>query len=35
MAMITTRDGTIYATTIYPFTLLKIKTVKASVSLGH
>ena len=24
MAMIVTRDGTIYATTIYPFTLLKI-----------
>lgn len=29
MAMIVTRDGTIYATTIYPFTLLKIETVKA------
>ena len=24
MAMIVTRDGTVYATTIYPFTLLKI-----------
>jgi len=30
MAMITTRDGTIYATTIYPFTLLQIKTSNAS-----
>ena len=30
MAMITTRDGTIYATTIYPFTLLKIETANAS-----
>ncbi len=29
MAMIVTRNGTIYATTIYPFTLLKIETVKA------
>jgi hypothetical protein len=35
MAMITTRDGTIYATTTYPFTLLKIKTVKASGPLHH
>jgi hypothetical protein len=35
MAMITTRDGTIYATTIYPFTLLKIKTIKASGSPHH
>jgi hypothetical protein len=30
MAMIVTRDGTIYATTIYPFTLLKIETVRAT-----
>jgi len=29
MAMIVTRDGTIYATTIYPFTLLKVESVKA------
>jgi len=29
MALITTRDGTIYATTIYPFTLLKAETVNA------
>jgi hypothetical protein len=29
MAMIVARNGTIYATTIYPFTLLKIETVKA------
>lgn len=29
MAMIVTRNGTIYATTIYPFTLLKVETVKA------
>jgi hypothetical protein len=29
MAMIVTHDGTLYATTIYPFTLLKIETVKA------
>lgn len=29
MAMIIARNGTIYATTIYPFTLLKIETVKA------
>lgn len=29
MALIVTRDGTLYATTIYPFTLLKIETVKA------
>jgi hypothetical protein len=29
MAMIVAHDGTIYATTIYPFTLLKIETVKA------
>ena len=29
MGMIVTRNGTIYATTIYPFTLLKIETVKA------
>jgi hypothetical protein len=30
MALIVTRDGTIYATTIYPFTLLKIETVTAA-----
>ncbi len=30
MALIVTRDGTIYATTIYPFTLLKIETANAS-----
>lgn len=30
MALIVTRDGTVYATTIYPFTLLKIETVKAA-----
>jgi hypothetical protein len=30
MAMIVTRNGTIYATTIYPFTLLKVETVKAA-----
>jgi hypothetical protein len=29
MAMIVAHDGTIYATTIYPFTLLKVETVKA------
>lgn len=29
MAMIVTRNGTIYATTIYPFTLLKIESVRA------
>src|SRR5262245_59051215 len=29
MAMIVARDGTIYATTIYPFTLMKIETIKA------
>jgi hypothetical protein len=29
LAMIVTRNGTIYATTIYPFTLLKVETVKA------
>lgn len=29
MAMIVARNGTIYATTIYPFTLLKVETVKA------
>ena len=28
--MIVARDGTIYATTIYPFTLLKVESVKAS-----
>lgn len=30
MAMIVTRDGTIYATTIYPFTLLKVESVRAA-----
>ena len=30
MALIVARDGTIYATTIYPFTLLKVESVKAS-----
>lgn len=30
MAMIVARDGTIYATTIYPFTLMKIESVKAT-----
>ena len=30
MAMIVARNGTIYATTIYPFTLLKIETVNAA-----
>ncbi len=30
MAMIVARDGTIYATTIYPFTLLKVESVKAA-----
>src|SRR4029079_16118065 len=29
MAMIVARNGTIFATTIYPFTLLKVETVKA------
>jgi hypothetical protein len=29
MAMIVTRDGTIYATTIYPFTLLKVESIRA------
>ncbi|MSR57390.1 MAG: hypothetical protein EXS05_06935 [Planctomycetaceae bacterium] len=29
MSLIAARDGTLYATTIYPFTLLKIETVKA------
>jgi hypothetical protein len=29
LAMIAARDGTLYATTIYPFTLLKIESVKA------
>jgi hypothetical protein len=29
MGMIATRDGTIYATTIYPYTLLKIESVRA------
>ncbi len=29
MALIVARDGTIYATTIYPFTLLKFESVKA------
>jgi hypothetical protein len=29
LAVIVTSDGTIYATTLYPFTLLKIKSVKA------
>ncbi len=30
MGMIVARDGTIYATTIYPYTLLKVETVKAA-----
>jgi hypothetical protein len=30
MAMIVARNGTIYATTIYPFTLLKVETVNAA-----
>src|SRR5262249_14139658 len=29
MALIVARDGTIYATTIYPFTLLKVESIKA------
>lgn len=29
MSLIVARDGTIYATTIYPYTLLKVETVKA------
>jgi hypothetical protein len=29
MALIVARNGTIYATTIYPFTLLKVESVKA------
>jgi hypothetical protein len=29
MGMIVTRGGTIYATTIYPYTLLKVESVKA------
>jgi len=29
MALIVARDGTVYATTIYPFTLLKIASRKA------
>jgi hypothetical protein len=29
MGMIVTRDGMIYATTIYPYTLLKVESVKA------
>ena len=28
MAMVVARDGTVYATTIYPFTLLKIEAVR-------
>lgn len=30
MSMIVARNGTIYATTIYPYTLLKVETVKAA-----
>lgn len=30
MGMIVARDGTIYATTIYPYTLLKVESVKAA-----
>ncbi len=30
MGLIVTHDGTIYATTIYPYTLMKIETVKAA-----
>ncbi len=30
MALIVARNGTIYATTIYPFTLLKVETVRAA-----
>jgi hypothetical protein len=29
MAMIVARNGTLYATTIYPFTLLKVESIKA------
>lgn len=29
LAMIVTKDGTVYATTLYPFTLLKVEAVKA------
>jgi hypothetical protein len=30
LALIVAHDGTIYATTIYPFTLLKVESVRAS-----
>jgi hypothetical protein len=30
MGMIVARNGTIYATTIYPYSLLKVETVKAA-----
>jgi hypothetical protein len=30
MALIVAHDGTIYATTIYPFTLLRVEPIKAS-----
>jgi hypothetical protein len=30
MALIVAHDGTIYTTTIYPFTLLKVESIKAS-----
>ena len=30
MALIVARDGTLYATTIYPFTLLKVESLKAA-----
>jgi hypothetical protein len=29
MGLIVARDGTLYATTIYPYTLLKVETVRA------
>ncbi len=29
MSLLVTRDGTIYATTIYPFTLLKVESIQA------
>jgi hypothetical protein len=30
MALLVTRDGTVYATTIYPFTLLKVESIRAA-----
>jgi hypothetical protein len=35
MGLIVAHDGTIYATTIYPFTLMRIETVKAARNLAR